>query len=94
MSKEYFFESPDDFAFNESGIGLIVSGDKKATVDLFNKTAEIEWRGKIYKLINVDFNIQIERLDVSIITLPRRLTHYELIIKAPDVVISGDLVNE
>ncbi len=89
-NKEYLFESPEDFQFNVDGIGLVVSGDKKAKVDLMNKTAEIEIGGEVIKLKNVDFNIKIERLDIDTMTKHGVITQKDLLM--PDVVISGDLI--
>lgn len=89
-NKEYLFESPEDFQFNVDGIGLVVSGDKKAKVDLMNKTAEIEIGGEVIKLKNVDFNIRIERLNVDRMTKHYAITQKDLLM--PDVVISGDLI--
>ena len=94
MNKSFLFKEPDDFAFDENGVGLIVSGGNKATVDLFNKIAEVEFEGEIFKLKNVDFNIQIERPNISEDFVCKILTPEELIVKVPDVIISGDLIKK
>ena len=87
--RSYLFESPDDFQFDTNGIGSVISADKKAKVDLMNKTAEIEIGGEVIKLKNVDFNIRIERLGVDSITKRYEKKKKDLLM--PDVVISGDL---
>lgn len=89
-NKEYLFESPEDFQFDVDGIGVIISSGKKAKVDLFKKTAEIEIGGEVIKLKNVDFNIKIERLDIDTMTKHGVITQKDLLM--PDVVISGDLI--
>lgn len=88
--RSYLFESPDDFQFDTNGIGSVISADKKAKVDLMNKTAEIEIGGEVIKLKNVDFNIKIERLDIDTMTKHGVITQKDLLM--PDVVISGDLI--
>ena len=88
--RSYLFFISDDIQLDTKGSGSVISADKKAKVDLMNKTAEIEIGGEVIKLKNVDFNIKIERLDIDTMTKHGVITQKDLLM--PDVVISGDLI--
>jgi hypothetical protein len=89
IEKTFTFENPELFEFDENGIGKLIAGENRATINWNDKTAEVQFEGEVFKLKEVGFDLTIERQNISGNFFPKFLTPEELIIKVPDVIVWG-----